>query len=99
MAVLGAVILTLLAAACFGATLVAPYPRDQQDLLLGPLAPSAEHWLGTDELGRDYLTEILFAGQVSMLLAISVALIATSIGVLIGAVADLAGRVAALEAA
>jgi peptide/nickel transport system permease protein len=91
MAVLGAVILTLLAAACFGATLVAPYPRDQQDLLLGPVAPSAEHWLGTDELGRDYLTEILFAGQVSMLLAISVALIATSIGVLIGAVAGYRG--------
>ena len=40
MAVLGAVILTLLAAACFGATLVAPYPRDQQDLLLGPVAQS-----------------------------------------------------------
>ena len=91
MAVLGAVILTLLAAACFGATLVAPYPRDQQDLLLGPVAPSAEHWLGTDELGRDYLTEILYAGQVSMLLAISVALIATSIGVLIGAVAGYRG--------
>ena len=91
MAVLGALILTMLAAACFGATLVAPYPRDQQDLLLGPVAPSAEHWLGTDELGRDYLTEILYAGQVSMLLAISVALIATSIGVLIGAVAGYRG--------
>lgn len=91
LAVFGALILALLALACFGAAFVAPYPKDQQDLLLGPVPPSSEHWLGTDELGRDYLTEILYAGQVSLLLAISVALIATSIGVFVGAAAGYRG--------
>jgi peptide/nickel transport system permease protein len=53
--------------------------------------PSFEHLLGTDDLGRDYLTEILYAGQVSLLLALSVALISTAIGVLVGMVAGYRG--------
>jgi len=88
---IGAVTFTLLATACYGAAFVAPYPKDQQNLLLGPVPPSSEHWLGTDELGRDYLTEILYAGQLSLSLAIGVALIATSIGVLVGGVAGYRG--------
>jgi len=91
LAVLGAVILALLAIACYGAAFVAPFPQDQQDLLLGPVPPSAEHWLGTDELGRDYLSEILYAGQLSLSLAIAVALISTAIGVFVGAVAGYRG--------
>jgi peptide/nickel transport system permease protein len=91
MAVLGTLILVVLLVGCFGAAWLAPYPRNQQDLLLGPVPPSWDHWLGTDELGRDYLSEILYAGQVSLLLAISVAIIATAIGVIVGAVAGYRG--------
>ncbi len=91
LAVVGAAILGFLALCCFAAPIIAPYPKDQQDLLLGPTPPSAAHWLGTDELGRDYLTEILYAGQVSLLLAISVAILATAIGVIVGAVAGYEG--------
>lgn len=91
LAVVGVLILGILAFCCFAAPLVAPYPKDQQDLLLGPTPPSADHWLGTDELGRDYLTEILYAGQISLLLAISVAILATAIGVIVGAVAGYEG--------
>jgi len=91
LAVVGMLTLAALAIACFAAPLIAPYPKDQQDLLLGPTPPSAEHWLGTDELGRDYLTEILYAGQISLLLAISVAILATAIGVLVGAIAGYEG--------
>jgi peptide/nickel transport system permease protein len=91
LAVIGMVILAILFVCCFAAPLIAPYPKDQQDLLLGPTPPSAEHWLGTDELGRDYLTEILYAGQVSLLIALSVAILATAIGVLVGAIAGYEG--------
>lgn len=91
LAVLGAVTLLLLAIACYGARYVAPFPQDQQDLLLGPVPPSSEHWLGTDELGRDYLSEILYAGQLSLTLGIAVALISTAIGVFVGAVAGYMG--------
>jgi len=91
LAVLGAVILAVLAISCYGAAFIAPYDQDEQDLLLGPTPPSREHLLGTDELGRDYLTEILYAGQLSLSLALGVALMATAIGVFIGAVAGYRG--------
>lgn len=91
LAVLGAVILAVLAISCFGAAFIAPYDQDEQDLLLGPTPPSWDHLLGTDELGRDYLTEILYAGQLSLSLALGVALMATAIGVFIGAVAGYRG--------
>jgi len=91
LAVLGAVILAVLAISCYGAAFIAPYDQDEQDLLLGPTPPSWDHLLGTDELGRDYLTEILHAGQLSLSLALGVALMATAIGVFIGAVAGYRG--------
>jgi len=85
------VVLAGLAISCYGAAFIAPYDQDEQDLLLGPTPPSRDHLMGTDELGRDYLSEILHAGQVSLSLAIGVALIATAIGVFIGAVAGYRG--------
>ena len=63
LAVGGAVVLILLIVFCFGAKYFAPYDKNQQDLLLGPTSPSKEHWMGTDQLGRDQLTEILYAGR------------------------------------
>lgn len=91
LAATGAAALATLAVGCYGAGSIAPYPRDRQDLLLGPVPPSSTHWLGTDELGRDYLTEILYAGRVSLSLAIAVAVLSTAIGVFIGAVAGYRG--------
>jgi len=91
LAVLGSLILLLLFIACFGAPIFAPFPKNQQNLLLGPVPPSFEHLLGTDDLGRDYFTEILYAGQISLLLALSVALISTAIGVIVGVLAGYKG--------
>ncbi|MCX6495226.1 MAG: ABC transporter permease [Actinobacteria bacterium] len=91
LALLGGIILLLLFIVCFGAPVFAPFPKNQQDLLLGPVPPSLEHLLGTDDLGRDYFTEILYAGQVSLLLALSVALISTAIGVFVGVLAGYKG--------
>ena len=91
LALLGGLVLLLLFVACFGAPIFAPFPKNQQELLLGPVPPSLEHLLGTDDLGRDYLTEILYAGQISLLLALSVALISTAIGVFVGVLAGYKG--------
>jgi len=55
--------------------------------------PSSGHWFGTDDLGRDQLTRILYAGRVSLTLGLSVAILSTVIGTLIGAVAGYYGRV------
>jgi peptide/nickel transport system permease protein len=92
MAVLSILVLVLLFVACFGADWVAPYDKNQQDLLLGPTSPSGDHWFGTDELGRDQLTEILYAGQISLRIGVGVALIATVVGTLLGALAGFFGR-------
>jgi peptide/nickel transport system permease protein len=91
-AMIGLGVLVILYVGCFGASWIAPYPKNQQDLLLGPVGPSAEHWFGTDELGRDNLTELLYAGQVTLLISLSVAVLSTVLGVALGAVAGFYGR-------
>lgn len=90
-AVVGLVVLAIIAILCFGAPLIAPYPPNAQDLLYASMPPSAEHWLGTDNLGRDYLTELLYAGQVSIGIGLAVALVSTTIGVVIGSIAGYVG--------
>src|SRR5687767_13620206 len=81
------VVLAALIAACFLAPWIAPYPFDKQDpLLINRFpGPSAQHWLGTDELGRDILSRLLYAGRVSMTVAALSCLISLVIGVTIGA--------------
>jgi len=91
MAVLGGLVLIILIVWCFGAKTFAFYDRNHQDLLLGPTSPSKEHWMGTDQLGRDQMTEILYAGQVSLRIGLFVALISTVIGTLVGAIAGYFG--------
>jgi peptide/nickel transport system permease protein len=85
----GLTLLALMAALAAIGPLVSPYAYDQQSLaLLGqPTAPSAAHWLGTDELGRDALTRLLYGGRISLTVGLASALAATLIGTLVGALA------------
>ena len=89
----GTVVLLLLVVACFGAEWIAPYEKGAQDLALGPAPPSGAHLLGTDELGRDYLTELLHAGRISLAIGVFVAVFATVLGTAVGAVAGYRGGV------
>ncbi len=91
-AMLGVVILVFLFAVCFGAQWIAPFPKNKVDILNAGLRPSAEHWFGTDSAGRDYLTELLYAGQISLKLGLFVALLSTVVGSLLGATAGYFGR-------
>jgi len=59
---------------------IAPYEYEAQDLYKGATPPSAEHWLGTDVLGRDQLTRVLYGSRISLM----VGFIATSVALLIG---------------
>ena len=77
---------------CFGAPFFAPYARDHQDLTLGAVGPSWHHWFGTDELGRDELTRLLYAGQISLEIGLAVAALSTLVGVVIGAIAGFVGK-------
>ena len=87
MAVVSSVVLALIVFACFSASWLAPYPKNHQNLLLGPIGPSAHHWFGTDDLGRDQLTEMMYAGQISLEIGLAVALISTLVGTVLGALA------------
>jgi peptide/nickel transport system permease protein len=55
--------------------------------------PSAAHWFGTDELGRDYLARVLYGGRVSMLVGVLAMLASASIGILVGTVAGYCGGI------
>jgi peptide/nickel transport system permease protein len=91
LAVLGLLVLAVLAALAALAPWVAPYSPSAIDLGHIAAAPSLAHPLGTDELGRDVLTRIMYGGRVSLLVGICSMLIAASIGVPYGAVAGYHG--------
>ncbi len=86
------VVLVGLVVLCFGANWFAPYAPNAQDLLLGPVSPNGTHWLGTDELGRDQLSRLLYAGQISLRIGFAVAIISTVVGTAVGAVAGYLGK-------
>lgn len=93
MATVALVVLVLLVVLCFAADWIAPYERGKQDLALGPVGPSAEHWFGTDNLGVDQLTTLLYAGQISLKIGLAVAFFSTVIGTIVGAIAGYYGRI------
>ena len=94
LAQLGLAVLTVLAVAAVFAPVVTPYAFDAPDTaLMGqPTPPSAKHLMGTDQLGRDNFTRILYGARVSLAVGLSSALLATFLGVLIGATAGFYGR-------
>jgi oligopeptide transport system permease protein len=64
---------------------IAPYSPAAQDLELGSVAPNATHWLGTDIFGRDLLTRLLYAGRLSLAVAVAATAVALCVGLLWGA--------------
>ncbi|GGJ68089.1 oligopeptide ABC transporter permease [Deinococcus aquiradiocola] len=89
LAVLGLIVLLLLALLALLAPLIAPYSFDGQDLsIIGqPQPPSRAHLMGTDQLGRDAFTRVLYGARISMMVGLCSALLATGVGTLIGALA------------
>jgi oligopeptide transport system permease protein len=83
--------LVLLVLLCVFGPMLSHYTQDQQDLELKAAGPSAAHWLGTDQLGRDIATRILHGGRVSLEVGLLATAVASLIGVIYGMVAGLAG--------
>lgn len=69
------------------APLIAPYDPLDQDIFNANAEPSAGHWLGTDQYGRDTLSRVIFGTRVSLLLGIIAPLLAGVIGTLLGTAA------------
>ncbi len=72
---------------------IAPYPANQQTLLGRLQAPSAAHWLGTDQYGRDILSRVMVGAQVSLLVSTAAVGLAVVVGSLLGVAAGFYGGV------
>jgi ABC-type dipeptide/oligopeptide/nickel transport system permease subunit len=85
------IVIILLALLAIFAPLLTPYDYADGDLLATTQGPSRDHWLGTDELGRDMLTRLLFGARVSLTVALAAQLVILVIGVPIGLITGYLG--------
>ncbi len=90
MAGLAIITLLLLAALSFGASFSA-YSATGQEPANNFKPPSAQHWFGTDELGRDIFTRILYGGRISLLVGLVSTLLSIGLGVTVGALSGYYG--------
>jgi peptide/nickel transport system permease protein len=92
LAVAGLVMLALFTAAAIIAPVVIGIDPNQVTPTAVRRPPGAEHLLGTDSAGRDVLARLFIGGRISLLVGLSAALVSTSIGLALGAVAGYFGR-------
>ena len=90
-ACLGAAILLLLVAYCVLVPLLSPYDPNDADFAVGREPPSAEHWLGTDQYGRDIFTRLAAGGQTTLLIAGAALALILLLGVGYGATSGMLG--------
>lgn len=86
LALMGFIIIASILALAIFAPLIAPYDPDSIDVKAILLPPSPEHLMGTDGLGRDVFSRMLFGARISLLVGIVAVGIATLIGVVLGAI-------------
>ena len=97
LAVTGMITISLITLACFLAPLYAPYHpvrdilRDENGQILRNAPPSLDNLMGTDNVGRDVFTRLLFAGRISLAVAFIVTIVTTVFGVLVGAISGYYG--------
>jgi len=91
LAVTSMVVLVLMILAAIFAPLIAPYNPTAQDANNTLIGPSPSHWLGTDDLGRDILSRLIYGGRVTLGIGFGATAVVLIIGILVGAVAGYAG--------
>lgn len=87
----GVIIISLLAVAAIAASFIAPYDPAEINLTQALLAPSATHILGTDSLGRDVFSRMIYGSRISLIIGLVAVGLATLTGLLLGAVAGYYG--------
>ena len=91
LAVIGALVLLLMAIGAVFAPAIARTPPNAVNLLAISKPPTAQHWLGTDQVGRDVFTRILYGARISLTVGLVAVAIYLVIGFVLGAVAGYAG--------
>ncbi len=90
-AMVGLVLLSVFVVTALLGPLLAPFDPEQQDILHNFAGPSASHWLGTDQNGRDVLSMMLHGARMALLISGTVVTICATFGVTIGIVAGYYG--------
>lgn len=90
-AVIGAVFVLLLALTAIFAPLLAPYPYDKVDFTAITVTPSSQFLFGTDELGRDVLSRMIYGARVSLFVSLTAQIVIILIGVPIGLISGFYG--------
>jgi len=91
LALFGLLVITLMCLAAIFADALAPYGENEIDLFNITAQPSTAHLLGTDELGRDELSRLIFGARVSLLVGVGTALVSTLVGIIVGSFAGYYG--------
>jgi oligopeptide transport system permease protein len=84
-------VLTLLILAAIFADVIVPYPYDYSVLSETLQFPNSKHWLGTDSVGRDFLSRLIYGTRVSLIVGFAVQIVAVVIGLALGTLAGMLG--------
>lgn len=91
LALVGLILLAVLVCAAIFGPMLSPYPYDGMDAMSRNQSSSAAHWFGTDQMGRDILTRVLYGARVSLLVGFASTALNLVIGVLYGSIAGYVG--------
>ncbi len=92
LAVVGVALLSIFVVCGLAAPWLAPYNPASIDLLHRLQSPSSAHWAGTDELGRDILSRLLWGARLSLAVSVTVVTVSLALGLVIGGIAGYVGR-------
>ena len=92
LAMVGLFVVVVLVVTAIVGDYLTPYDAFEQNLLNATAPPSAEHWLGTDVLGRDLFSELIYGVRLAMIVAVSTVALSLVLGVALGALAGYRGR-------
>jgi peptide/nickel transport system permease protein len=87
LAVVGLVLILFLIITAIFAPWIAPYPPNEINMAQTLAKPSAEHWLGTDNLGRDVLSRIIYGARTSIIIAVGATAVSVILGEVLGLIA------------
>ncbi|TYA11290.1 ABC transporter permease [Paenibacillus faecis] len=88
----GSIMLAVLVLLAVLIPLISPYDPTKQDLSAFLQPPSAEHWLGTDQLGRDLFTRLIYAARTDLTIMVLAEIIPFCVGVFLGMIAGYYGK-------
>ena len=94
LAIIGLITIGLWLLIALFANVIAPYDPLEQNLPNRLQPPSSDHWFGTDELGRDVLSRLIYGTRISLLIGLLIIIIATIVGSILGLIAGFYGSIA-----